>query len=77
MVEYACDEYCDMASTLVTCNSRAGIAARECVPRYPVDVIQTLMCFSDWSSYSVRKEVLTHESTDRPGAVGAQLMKVS
>jgi hypothetical protein len=57
MAEYTSDEYCDMPLTLVTCSGRAGTAAREYVPRYPVDVIQTLMYFSDYSSDSVRKEV--------------------
>lgn len=52
-------EYSDMPVTLDTCNSRAGTAVQEYVARYPVDVIQTLrvMCFSDWSNDSVRKEV--------------------
>jgi hypothetical protein len=56
---YTHDEYCDMLLTLGACNSPAGTAAREyglrCLGiRY---VVQTLICFDDWSSVSVRQEV--------------------
>jgi hypothetical protein len=56
IMEYTHDKYCDMPLTLgVSCNSRAGTAAREYTL---VDGIQTLMCFDDWSGVvSVRQEV--------------------
>jgi hypothetical protein len=40
-MKYTQGEYCDMLSNPGTLNNRAGTAAREHVPRYPVDVIQT------------------------------------
>jgi hypothetical protein len=53
-MEYTHDEYCDMLLTLgvelvlLHGNTRCVIL---------VDAIQTLMCFDDWSSVSVRQEV--------------------
>jgi hypothetical protein len=57
IMEYTHDEYCDMLLTL-------GAVIVEPVllhgnTRYVilVDVIQTLTCFDNWSSVSVRQEV--------------------
>jgi hypothetical protein len=57
IMEYTHDEYCDMLLTLGAWNSRAGTAAWDTRYVILVDVIQTLMCFDDWSSVSVRREV--------------------
>lgn len=50
-------KYCDMLLTLGICNSQAGTASRKMCYINLVDVIQTIMCFHDWSSISVRQEM--------------------
>jgi hypothetical protein len=58
---YTHGEYCGMPSTLCTCNIRVGTAARYVIL---TEVIQTLMCFDDRSSVSVRQE-MQHVNTGR------------
>jgi hypothetical protein len=58
-----------MASTLGAGNSRAGNAARFVIL---VEFMKALICSDDWSSVSVRQEVLTptvHVNSGRPWTV--------
>jgi hypothetical protein len=51
------DENCDMLSVLFACKSQLVLLHGKTRYVILVDVIQTLMCFNDWSSVSVRQEV--------------------
>jgi hypothetical protein len=69
IVGYTHDEYCDMPSSFGTGYSRAGNATRFVIV---VEFMKALICSDDWSSVSVRQELLTptvHLNSGRPWTV--------
>lgn len=56
IMEYRHDEYCDTVNPR-NLNSRVILLDRNMVCVKLVHVIQTLLCFKDWSNVSVRQEV--------------------
>jgi hypothetical protein len=59
-MEHTHDEYSDMFLTHGVCNGQLVLLQGNTCYVILVDVIQTLMCFDDWSSVSVRQEMYKH-----------------